>query len=142
MTEHILSFARAKGPWRRFSKVPLLRLFGRAENLPQLPQRKRQTVLSSGQLLQRCEAVAHSLPFCQQLVENIRVGRGGGVEEDDCAVVDTGQELGKRLFRRRLIVGVPVHIGQAPEDGFVPQRLGLAEIVLAVLALGRTVEPG
>ena len=25
----------------RFSKVPLLRLFGRAENLPQLPQRKR-----------------------------------------------------------------------------------------------------
>ena len=75
----------------------------------------------------------------QQFIQNICVGLGGAVEQHNGAGVDAGQQLVIGLFRRGLLVGVPVHIGQAPENRLVSQCLGLFQIAFAEFPLGRAV---
>ena len=95
-----------------------------------------------GQLVQGGEGVAHLLPLGQQVIQDRSVGGGGRVEQHDGSVVDAGQQFGIGLLRRRLIVRVPVHIGQTPEHGGVSQLLGLLQILHTVFSLRRAVELG
>ncbi|CAN3971772.1 Stage 0 sporulation A-like protein, partial [Dysosmobacter welbionis] len=95
-----------------------------------------------GQLVQGGEGVAHLLPLGQQVIQDRGVGGGGRVEQHDGSVVDAGQQFGIGLLRRRLIVRVPVHIGQTPEHGGVSQLLGLLQILHTVFSLRRAVELG
>ena len=78
-----------------------------------------------GQLVQGGEGIAHVLPPGEQLVQYLGVGAGGGVEQDDGPAVDAGEELGEGLVGGGLVVHIPVHIGQTPEDGLIAQGLGL-----------------
>ena len=63
------------------------------------------------------------------------------MEQHDSPVVDPGDELGEGLLRRGLVIGVPVHVGEAPKHRPIAQGLGLPEVLHAVLALGRAVKP-
>ena len=64
------------------------------------------------------------------------------MEQNDGPAVDAGEELAKCLLGRGLVVCVPVHIGQAPEDSLIAQGLGLLQIFQVIFALGRAVIPG
>ena len=61
------------------------------------------------------------------------------MEQHHRAAVGPGQELSEGLLPGRLGVVVPVHIGKAPENSFIPQLLGHLQIFFAVDPLGRTV---
>lgn len=41
------------------------------------------------QFIERFELVAHFLPFCQKLIENLGVGAGGAVKENHCPRMDS-----------------------------------------------------
>ena len=63
------------------------------------------------------------------------------MQQNNRPVMHARQELGKRLLLCRLVVYIPVHIGKAPEIGTVAELLRHLQILLAVFALRRTVEP-
>ena len=80
-------------------------------------------ILFSSQILQRPKRIPHILPFGQHLIQNLPVGLGDGVEEDDGAGVGPlGNDL-KGFLMTGLILLIPVHMGQAPEYGGVAQLL-------------------
>ena len=61
------------------------------------------------------------------------------MQQDDRAVMCAGQQLAHGLVTGGLIVHIPVHIGQAPENGVIPHILSHLEIGLAVFSLRRPV---
>ena len=91
---------------------------------------------------ERTETISHLLVSGEQFIQDLGVRVRGRMQQHDRSVVDAGDELFKRLLGGRLVVGIPIHIGQTPKDGRIAQRLSLFEIFLAVFALGRTVELG
>ena len=64
------------------------------------------------------------------------------MEQDHCPVVEAARELFHGGVGVRLVLIVPVGVGQAPEDGFVAQRPGPLQALPGVKALGRAVEFG
>ena len=55
----------------------------------------------------------------QQIVQNCGIGLRCGVEQHDGTVVNTGQQFGVGFFGGGLIVYIPIHIGEAPENGLI-----------------------
>ena len=85
------------------------------------------------------KGISHLFPFRQQLVENLPIGFGSIVEQHHSARVDAGQELVEGLLMGGLVILLPVHVGQAPEEGAIAQIFGHLQILFAVNALGRPV---
>ena len=86
------------------------------------------------------KGVAVMLPLGQQLIQNFCIGPGGGVEQDYSTVVSSGQQLLEGIFCRGLSIVVPIHIGEAPKDRFVPQLLRLLQIFFTIDPLGRPIK--
>ena len=61
------------------------------------------------------------------------------MEQHDGAGMDAAEKLLISFLVGWLIVLVPVHIGQAPEEGLIAERLGHFQVGFAVFALGRAV---
>ena len=62
------------------------------------------------------------------------------MKEDDGAGVDPRKQLIECLFLCGLVVLIPVHIGKAPEYGFIPQLLSHFQVIFTVDALRRSVK--
>ena len=62
------------------------------------------------------------------------------MEKDDSARMDAAEKLLKGFFFGGLVILIPVHIGQAPENGLIAQFLGLFQIAFAVFPLGWAIE--
>ena len=61
------------------------------------------------------------------------------MKEYDRAGMDSSQQLIERLFGGGLIILIPVHVGQAPEEGMVAHILCHLKIIGTVFSLRRTV---
>ena len=86
------------------------------------------------------EFVAQLLPAREQLVENGGIGLRGAVQQHDRTVVDTRDELGKRLLRGWLVVIEPIDLGEAPKDRMIAHLLRHLQIFLRINPLRRSVE--
>ena len=82
-------------------------------------------ILHSKQLLHCAKPVAFFFPLGQQLIQDLRIGPGSGVEQHHRTGVGPGEELFQGLLPGGLVAVVPVGVGQAPEYRFVSQLLGV-----------------
>ena len=62
------------------------------------------------------------------------------MQQHDGSVMYPRQQLGECLLIGRLVIRIPVHIRERPENRGIPQLLRLPEILLAELALRRTIK--
>ena len=92
------------------------------------------------QLRQSTKRISCLLPLRQQFIENPRIGLAGGMQQHDRPVMNSRQQLGECLLIGRLVIRIPVHIRERPENRGIPQLLRLPEILLAELALRRTIK--
>ena len=62
------------------------------------------------------------------------------MQQHDGPVMYPRKQLGECLLIGRLIIRIPIHIRERPENRGIPQLLRLPEILLAELALRRTIK--
>ena len=96
--------------------------------------------LAGYQVCQCAKGITRTLPLGQQFIENPRIGLTGGMQQHDGPVMYPRKQLGECLLIGRLIIRIPVHIRERPENRGIPQLLRLPEILLAELALRRTIK--
>ena len=89
--------------------------------------------------LQCPESVSHLLPFRQQLIEDRRVCGRSTVQKHDGTGMDAAEKLFECFFLCRLLILIPVHIGETPEEGLIAEILCHLKIHFAVFSLGRPV---
>ena len=80
---------------------------------------KSAAVSLFAQLSKRTEGKAHIAPGVYKLAENCRVGGGGGMQQNDLAVVRAVKHFFYRRIARHLGIIVPVNVCKAPENGAV-----------------------
>ncbi len=90
--------------------------------------------------LERSKCISHFFPFAQQFIQNLSVCGRSIVQQDNGTRVDPFQKLIEGFLFGRLFVLVPVYVGKAPEEGFIPKLLCHRQICCAVNSLRRPVE--
>ena len=94
------------------------------------------------QIVKGSERISHLFPFPQQFIQDLAVGAGGAVEQDDGAGVDASEQFIEGFLMGGLFILIPVDIGKAPEEGVISHVFGHLEVFGAVFTLRRPVISG
>ena len=95
-------------------KLPAAHLHSRV-----LSRKPMYSTLRFYKILKWKNLIPHFFPSGQKFIEDLCIGCRGAVEKNQCSGMNPVQQFFKSFFFGRLLILIPVYIGETPEKAFI-----------------------